>query len=114
MNPEDRKKICKKIFRFIFTCLLIIYLTLYLSQASGYYEYKTRERVVLTEEQIKKFEQDVADGKDISIESYFNKNENNYSNKTSKLGLDISKELGNIVKKGIDGTFNLLNKLVEE
>lgn len=113
MKAEDRKKICKKIFRFIFTCLLIIYITLYLSQAAGYYEYKTRERVVLTEKQIKKFEQDVADGKDISIEDYFDKNETNYSNKTSKLGLDISKSLGNFVKKGIDETFNLLNKLVE-
>lgn len=114
MKVEDRKKLCKKLFKFIFMCLLIIYLTLYLSQAAGYYEYKTRERVVLTEEQIRKFEQDVADGKDISIESYFNKNVNNYNNKTSKLGLDISNELGSIVKKGIDGTFNLLNKLVEE
>lgn len=114
MKIEDRKKICKKLFKFIFMCLLIIYLTLYLSQAAGYYEYQNRERVVLTEEQIKKFEQDVAAGKDISLESYFNNNINNYNNKTSKLGYDISNELGNIVKKGIDSTFNLLNKLVEE
>lgn len=114
MKTEDKKKICKKIFRFIFICLFIIYMTLYLSQATGYYEYQNREKVVLTEKQIKQFEQDVQEGKDISIENYFNKDENSYDNKTSKLGLDISKKLGNVVKKGIDEAFSLLNKLVEE
>ena len=51
---------------FLFFCFLI----LYISKESGYYDYKTHVKKELTEEAIKKFEEDVEKGKDVSIDDY--------------------------------------------
>ena len=37
-----------------------------------------------------------------------------YSNKASDIGLSFSETLGNIVKSGIEGFFDSINKMVEE
>ncbi len=114
MKREDKIKIYKKIFKFCFWCCFITFLTLYLSQATGYYEYEQHKKVSFTNEQIKKFEEDVASGKNVDLDSYLVEKEKNYSNKTSKLGYNISKTIGKYVKDGLDNTFNLINKAMEE
>lgn len=114
MKPEDRIKIYNKIFKYIFWLLLITFLTLYFSQATGYYEFKQHKKVVYTSEQIKKFEADIASGKDVHIEDYMETTSRDYSNKTSDLGLSISESLGDMVKSGIEGLFDAINKMVEE
>ncbi len=114
MKPEDRIKIYNKIFKYVFWLLLITFLTLYFSQATGYYEFKQHKKVIYTSEQIKKFEADVAAGKDVHIEDYMETTSRDYSNKTSDLGLSISESLGDIVKSGIEGFFDAINKMVEE
>lgn len=114
MKREDKIKIYKKIFKFCFWCCFITFLTLYLSQATGYYEYEQHKKVSFTNEQIKKFEEDVAAGKNVDLDSYLVEKEKNYSNKTSKLGYSISKTIGKYVKDGLDNTFNLINKAMEE
>ena len=45
-------------------------LVLYFGQATGYYEYKNNQKTTLTEESIKRFEQDIKDGKDINVSNY--------------------------------------------
>lgn len=52
MKKEERIKLYSKIFKIIFWILLITFLTLYLSQATGYYEYELHQKVVLTEEKL--------------------------------------------------------------
>ena len=58
MKPE-------KIFKSVLMILFIIFISLYISQSSGYYEYEQYKKVELTKEQIKKFEQDIKDGKKV-------------------------------------------------
>ena len=56
-----------KVFKWSFNFLLVIFLTLYFSQLTGYYEYQNYQKMIMTEEQIKQFEQDIKDGKEVSL-----------------------------------------------
>lgn len=113
MDKKMKRKMFSKMFRFCFVFFLLLFLALYFSQATGYYDFTSYKKVVLTNEQIKKFEEDVANGKNLNIENYLVNTNKNYQNKTSQLGLKISEGIGKYAKKGIDVTFKVLNKLVE-
>lgn len=114
MKREDKIKIYKKIFKYCFTFLSITFLTLYLSQATGYYEYEQHRKSTFTSDQIKQFESDVAAGKKVDINDYLENSNKDYSNKISDLGYSVSNNIGKYVKIGIEGAFGALNKLVEE
>lgn len=114
LKREDKIKIYKRICKFCFIVLFICFLTLYFSQAAGYYEYEQHKQTTFTSEQIKKFEQDVAEGKKVDINDYLDSSNQDYSNKMSDLGYQVSDSLGKYVKMGIEGTFGALNKLVTE
>lgn len=114
MKPETRIKIYSKLFKWSFFILFITFLTLYFSQGTGYYEFKQHQKTVYTKEQIERFEEDVAKGRDVHIEDYAENTKKDYSNKISDLGYYISENLGNAVKKGIEGTFSMIGKMVEE
>lgn len=113
MKTEDKKKLWNKIFSKIFLALLIAFLALYLSEKTGYYEYEQHKQVTLTKEKIKQFEEDVAAGKNIDIKDYTTEETINYETKISQAGLNISKNVGKIVKTGLEGTFNFLNEIME-
>ena len=57
----------KKIFNTTIFCLFVIFLAIYGSSKTGYYEYENKKQKELTEEEIKKFEEDVAKGKNVNI-----------------------------------------------
>lgn len=107
-------KLRTKVFRISFIILFAVYLTIYVSNKYGYYEYQKHEQVTLTQEQIKKFEQDVKDGKEIDIENYVGDVNKNYQTKLSQVGLNVSNGLANIVKTGVDGFFKYINSIVTE
>lgn len=107
-----KKKIGNQIFKYLFIICFIIFLTIYISQATGYYEYSQYKKKELTEEEIKKFEQDIKDGKEIDIESYIPK-EKNYQNKISQAGLLVSEKIGEYTVKGITFIFGSIGKLIE-
>jgi len=111
---KDDKKILKKTIKYTFIFLFVIFLTLYFSMISGYYEYINHEKMVLTEEQIKKFESDVSAGKNIDLENYITPTNKNYQNGISKLGLNISNLVSKGVNNGVEQFFNFLMKLVDE
>ena len=46
------------------------FLVVYFSDITGYYQYQNYKKTTLTLEQIKKFEEDVASGKEIDINEY--------------------------------------------
>lgn len=108
-----KKKWVNRIFKYVFVLLFIAFLTLYLSQATGYYEYENHQKAALTDEQIKQFEKDVKDGKNIKIEDYIEKTSVDYSNKASDIGSKFSNTVNKGVKKGIETFFGALNKLIE-
>ena len=67
---------------------------------------------MLTEEQIKEYEEDIEAGKDVTIKNYLNKDKVNYDNKVSNLGLDLSELIGDVFNKGMYSFFEMLNEAV--
>lgn len=114
MKPEDRKKLIKKGFKYLFLSILIGFTAIYISQATGYYEYEQYRNAVLTKEKIAQFEKDLEEGKNIDVNEYLTNELPNYENGMSKLGLQISDSLADIVVDGVVGTFDFLGKMVED
>lgn len=112
MNDEKIKKIISKIFWKFFLILLIGFTAIYISEATGYYEFEQHNKKVLTEEKIKQFEQDVASGKNIDINDYVVTNEQNYETKLSKFGDKMSTKVENLVVDGLNNTFDFLNNIL--
>ena len=89
-----------------------IFIVLYMTQATGYYEYKTNKKSNLTEDAIKRFEKDIKEGNSININDYKIKEVNN-SNKIGKITLKTSKRLEKILDKSIKLIFKSITKTVE-
>ena len=113
MNKEKRKKIYK-FFKRLFFIIFVGFTVLYFSQATGYYEYKIHDKVALTDEEIKKFEKDIKDGKDIDVEKYVQSELPKYNNDLSNLGLNLSKKISNSITKGINKVFKYLGNIASE
>lgn len=109
----NKKKIYKLVKFFIFTSF-ITFLALYISASAGYFEYRTNKKVSLTNAQIKEFEKEVNEGKNVDIKKYIDVNNVNYQNKLSKMGLSLSKITEHTVRKIISGSFKFLSKLIGE
>ena len=58
MKPESKTQKRNKIFKWTLFLLFLSFIILYLSQATGYYEYEQSRKTAFTAEQIKQFEQD--------------------------------------------------------
>lgn len=103
-----------KVYRFIFMVFFMSFLVIYFSELTGYYEYQNHKKSTLTEEQIKKFESDVASGKEVDINEYLVVDNMTYNNKLSKLTSKLSDGISSIVESGVESTFKFLSKLVTE
>lgn len=112
-NMDKKQKWANRIFRYLLTLSFIAFLTLYMSQATGYYEYENHQKNALTEQQIQEFEKDIKEGKNIKIEDYISKTKVDYSNRASKIGNKVSQAINDGVKTGIEQFFGALNKLIE-
>ncbi len=104
----------KNIARIIIGTLFVLFVALYLTQTTGYYEFEQHKLTTLTEEQIKKFEQDVKDGKEIDLETYLELNKKNYDNRLSKLSLSLSRKIEDTVTSGIEYIFKAVERVVNE
>ena len=93
-----------KVSKLLIAFLLIIFIIMYYF-GSNIYDYKIIEKKNLTEEQIKKFENDVKEGKEIDLEQYVVKDKN-YSNKVTRLNTKIS----NIIETGFKKIFKKKKK----
>jgi len=96
----------KNIFRIIGILLIIFFTTLYIAQGVGYYEYTNSKKTTLTEESIKRYEEDLKNGVEIDANNYLEK-EKNYNNNLTK----VSRGLSTLVEKGFNG---IMNKLFNE
>lgn len=86
--------------------ILIAFFSLFLSRYNNYYE----NQKVLTDEAIKRFEQDLKDGKEIVASNYL-KEEKNYNNKASKIGIKTSNFIEKSFDKGLSFLMNYLEKM---
>lgn len=109
-----KNKRLNKFFKSIIIILFIIYITIYISQKTGYYEYKNYQKTLLTNEQIKAFETDVKNGAEINIKDYIVNTNKNYQTNLSKMGLNLSNIISSCINKGIESSFDFLIKLVDE
>ncbi len=98
--------------RLIVLILVFLFFVLYFMQASGYNEYTRNRENMLTEEQIKEYEEDIEAGKDVTIKDYLNKDKVNYDNKVSDIGLNLSELIGDVFNKGMNVFFEMLNEAV--
>jgi len=110
MKNNKVNTICKILFFVCFTT----FLTFYIAQQSGYYEYSERKKMSFTKEQIKQFEEDVKNGKEIDINDYMQNTDKNYQNKISKLTLGVSENISKYTKKGVDIIFTRIGNAIEE
>ena len=86
-------------------------MVLYIAKESGYYEAKKSKKAYITEENLRAFEQDVLDGKEIDIKDYVTNEYHDYSSFTSKLGQKLSSSLDKLMDGGINNLFKLLEDL---
>ncbi len=106
-----KKKKNTKLFWFILISLFVVYMGLYIANMSGYYESRLSKRVKLTNESIQKFEKDVAQGKNVTIDDYLEKETKDYSNKVSKLGLNVSEKVEGFMTTGLSKILKVIGKL---
>ncbi len=103
-----------KVFRWTFILLFVVFMTLYFSQLTGYYEYQNYQKMVMTEEQIRQFEQDVKAGKEVDIKKYTINTVKKYDNNFSNLGVNLSSLVSGVVEKSIIKLFSTIAGYVSE
>lgn len=101
------------VFRFIFMVFFMSFLVIYFSELAGYYEYQNYKKTTLTEEQIRKFEKDVEEGKEVDLNKYLVIENKSYKNNLSKISNDLSNAISNIVQDGVENTFKFLSKFID-
>ena len=96
------------IIKIIFLTLVFLYIGLYFASNAGYIDYQSRNKTILTEEQIKKFENDVKENKPIDIENYITNKEDIYDNNISRLSLKLSNTIGKTFENILNYIFSKL------
>ena len=87
----------KKVASTIMILLVILFLGLYVSQMTGYYQYSESRKTTLTKNAIEQFEQDIKEGKEIHYGHYLEE-QTDYNNLFSKIGMNVSK----LIEKGFN------------
>lgn len=113
METKDKKKLYNKIFWKLFLALFFGFMALYVSAATGYYEYEQHKKVTLTDEKIAEFEEDLKAGKKIDVKNYLDEKEQNYENVFSKAGIMFSDIIGDCIQNGVQNVFEFLNNVFE-
>ena len=103
----------KGFFVFVCSVFIILFFALYISQYTGYYDYSSGKKNILTDAAIEKFEADIRAGKSVDTKDYLVE-EKNYSNKISRLGMKTSSIIESVFKKGINVIFRELNDVVSD
>ena len=98
-------------FKRILIILILLFISLYISSVSGYYEAKISDKVALTDKEIRQFEQDVIDGKEVYLNNYIVKENKNYSNKFTEAGEKVSEAIEKIITEGISGAWDAIKVL---
>ena len=94
--------------------LFVIFLILYISKETGFYEYKAHNKANLTKEALKKFENDVNEGKNVSLKDYVIDEQVDYTNKVSNIGYNIGNTIEKFMNEGIKKTLKVISALFYE
>lgn len=102
-----------KIAKIIFLSLLVYFLMFYNSVLNGYFPSRESKIKTYTDTQIKQFEEDVKENKEIDIEKYFSY-ENVIETKGLRIGLRTSQFIEKYTKKGAEKVFKMLNNFIDK
>lgn len=109
---KHKKK--QKFFKGLFIFLFLIYMVIFVSGSSGYFEFRNYKKMSLTKEKIKQYEEDIKAGKKIDLTKYQVNTDLNYSNNLSNIGFNLSEGVSDLVNKGVTGFFDTIGKLAKE
>ena len=104
----------KKIFNTTIFCLFVIFLAIYGASKTGYYEYENKKQKELTEEEIKRFEEDVAKGKNVNINDYLKDDTKYYDNRITNVADKVSNTFYNGITRSLEESFKLIEKIIGE
>lgn len=102
----------KKLFHGFIWLLFFSFLVLYFAQKGGYYKDLNTKKKELTEEKIKQFEIDVANGKEIKVENYVVDDIKNYNNRVSDFGRGTSKLISTTFEWTLKTVFKSVDKMM--
>lgn len=94
--------------------VFLVFLALYYSSNAGLIDYQAKNKTVLTEEQIKMFEEDVKNNVSIDLKKYINDKEEEYDNNISKTTLKLSNKIGETIQGALDFLFGKMEDMMNE
>ncbi len=100
------------IFKRVLTFLFIIFVILYFQVETGSVSYE-RDKTIITQENIKKFEEDIKNGEYIDIKNYTEESNIDTSNFISDIGYTVSEKTSKFIGKELVEFFKLIGKLVK-
>ena len=100
----------KNIASLIMITIFIFFLVVYVSEGVGYTENKNYKKNILTNETIKKFEEDVKAKKELDLEKYLEEDKN-YKNLYNRLGIYLSNIIEKVFNKGMNKFIKEINKV---
>lgn len=98
--------------RIMLITVFLIFIGLYYSSNAGIIDYQSKNKTVLTEEQIKQFEEDVKNNVQIDLKKYVDNKEAKYDNNISKTALKVSNVIGETVQNALNFVFGKLEKVM--
>ena len=103
----------KKFIKVSLILTIVVYIGLYFSYKNGYYVKKNEENMILTEEKIREYENDLKNGVDVSKKNYLDIKED-YDNSYTRLSLKISKHIESVFDKAMKFIFKKISNTMEE
>lgn len=103
----------KKILKPMLLIVIFCFLGLYFFYNGGYAESKIRKEKELMEEMILKYEEDLANGVDVTKEDYTIENPD-YSNVYTNTSLKLSEKISDFIDNSIKFIFRKVNEMVSE
>ena len=104
--PKKRSKVLT-----IFYLLLIFYAIFYFFFLNGYLKSVENDKLILTKEAMIRFESDIEQGKDVTLNDYLSLDKKDYSTNISKIGNTLGRGVEFIMKDGIKILTDTLKKL---
>lgn len=99
------------VFKRVISFLFIVFIILYFQVETGINS-DIKNKTIITQENIKKFEEDIKNGEYIDIKNYTEYNEVDTSNIISDAGYIISEKTSNFFGKELGEFFKFIGKLI--
>ena len=100
-------------FKFLALIVFILFACMFGMSSGGYYEYQLRQKKAMTEEDIKRFEEDVKLGKNVDITDYLTNEKLEYNNGISSFNRGLSNKINDAFSGVMKYLFKSINDAVD-